>query len=110
MQKRLYNLLSFVTLIFGVLVIPATAHAEDLAEVHTRDVLAILDHTDHDGQNHDGDAPCHATVHHHCSIAVASNNGAAISEQPPAGVLIPIATSPAMSSFAQAPPTEPPSA
>lgn len=110
MRGRIANLFVLLALIFSAVIVPATAHAQDLSEVHVSDMLASVDHSDHEAPDHDGDVPCHATVHHHCSVALALDGHAVTSKRLPIGELIPIAASRAMSSLAQAPPTEPPAA
>lgn len=110
MRGRITNLFVLLALIFSAVIVPATAHAQDLSEVHANDMLTNVDHSDHETPDHDGDLPCHAVVHHHCSVALAYEGHAVTSERLATGEVIPLAASPAMSSFAQAPPTEPPAA
>lgn len=114
MQGRLISFFVMLAILFGSIVVPATAQAEDIVASHGSDIMVVLEHgedADHgDSHEQDGDAPCHAVSHHHCSIALAVDASAL-----KLGFALrdagnpPFATS-AMSSFSQAPPTEPPAA
>lgn len=37
-----------LALIFSAVIVPATAHAQDLREVHANDMLTNVDHSDHE--------------------------------------------------------------
>lgn len=110
MRGRFVALFVLFALIFGALVVPATSHAADMAEVHAGDILPVAEHVDHDDGSKKGDTPCHAVVHHHCSVALVANGLTDFALVAVDRTASPPASSPALSSFAQAPPTEPPSA
>lgn len=114
MRGRLISLLVLFAVLFSGLVVPATAHAEDAMAAHGSEMFAMLEHaeeSDHgDDHKQTGEEPCHVVSHHHCSIALATDApsltlGLAIGN---ARILARPVT--AMSSFSQAPPTEPPAA
>lgn len=112
MQHRLASFLVMLAIFFGSIVVPATAHAGNMIAAHGGEIVAALDHADiadhDDGHEQEGDAPCHAVSHHHCSIALAVDAPAlklgfalsAADTSPP--------TASSMSSLSQAPPTQPP--
>lgn len=112
MRGRLLSILVMFAILFGSLAMPETAHAENLAVGHGIEVLEVHDHADADekDQRQNGAAPCHALVHHHCSIAIAVDADAAslLVWNAKAGVM-PLIVRP-MPSLALAPPTEPPAA
>lgn len=110
MRGRFVSLFVLFALIFGAVVLPATSHAEDFNEIHASDILKIAEHNDHQGNGEKSDAPCHAVVHHHCNVALAADGLTDFAAFVAMDELITLASSPAMSSFAQAPPTEPPAA
>ena len=114
MQGRLVSLFVMLAIFFGSIVVPATAHAEDVLTTHGSEMVAMLEHADDadhgDSHEQEGEAPCHVVSHHHCSMALAVDApalklGFALRD---AGTM-PLAAS-AMSAFSQAPPTEPPAA
>lgn len=114
MQGRFVSLFVMLAISFGSIVAPATAHAEDIFASHSSEIFAVLEHADDaghgDSHKQNGDAPCHAISHHHCSVAVAVDDtalsvGGTLREV----ALLPLIAT-AMSSLAQAPPTEPPAA
>lgn len=112
MQGRLVSLFVMLAMLFGSVIVPATAHAEDVVASHGGDIIVVLDHVDDsdhdDGHEQKGDAPCHAVSHHHCSMALAVDAPAlklSVTQRDAGATPRPIS---AMSSFSQAPPTEPP--
>jgi hypothetical protein len=101
-----------IGLAFGGVESPAAAHGTSgYDSVMMLDAHA--DHADRDGHGNgssDDGGPCHGLVHHHCSIGLASE-GASDFGLPLGGNTSHSALSAAvLSSFAQAPPLQPPSA
>ena len=76
MRVRLFSMLLMFAILFGGLVAPETAHADNLLAGHSVEVLDKHDHAD-DGNQEDpgqkGGSPCHALVHHHCGVALATD-------------------------------------
>lgn len=114
MQGWLVSLFVMLAIFFGSIVVPATAHAEDVLAAHGSEMVALLEHADDadHGNNHeqDGDAPCHVVSHHHCSMALAVDAPALKLDFALRDAGTTALAASAMSSFSQAPPTEPPSA
>ena len=111
MQARIIALFLVFAILFGSVIMPTIAHAQAASASHAEDILELHGHDeagDQGTQKQDGDKPCHAVVHHHCSIALRVE--AAEIAMPAAWLqnsFVP--TSPAaMASYSQAPPTEPP--
>ena len=113
MPGRLLSMLLTFAILFGSLVAPETAHAENLLSGHGIEVLEVHDHAeadDQEDQQQNGGSPCHALVHHHCSIAIAVDAGAAsLLVRDAKAAVMPLIVRP-MASLALAPPTEPPAA
>lgn len=113
MQGRLLSMLLAFAILFGSLVAPETAHAENLRSGHGIEVLEMHDHAEADDQKdqqENGGSPCHALVHHHCSIAIAIDTGAAsLLVGNAKAAVMPLVVRP-MASLSLAPPTEPPAA
>lgn len=111
MQGRLLSMLLALAILFGSLVAPETAHAENLPTGHGIEVLEMHNHAeadDQEDQQHNGGSPCHALVHHHCSIAIAVDAGtASLLVWNAKAALRPLVVQP-MPSLTLAPPTEPP--
>lgn len=66
-------------ILFGGLVAPETAHADNLLAGHSVEVLDKHDHADDDNQEDpelEGGSPCHALVHH-CGVALATDSESA---------------------------------
>ena len=106
MRGHFVSLLVLFAVLFSGLVVPATAHAEDAMAAHGSEMFAMLEHaedTDH-GDSHEqtGEEPCHIAL---ATEAPSLTLGLSLSN---ARTLARAAT--AMSSFSQAPPTEPPAA
>lgn len=113
MQGRITSLLLVFALLFGTVVLPTIAHAQAASASHSEEYSEVHEHdgaADQNTQDEDGKKPCHAVAHHHCSIALRVD--------PPAVHLMSArlqnsfkpGSSAVMSSFSQAPPTEPPAA
>ncbi len=113
MQGRITSLLLVFALLFGTVIMPTIAHAqaasashsEEYSEVHEHDGAANQDTTDEDGEK-----PCHAVAHHHCSIALRVDTLAVHLRSARLQNSFKPSSSAAMASFSQAPPTEPPAA
>ena len=113
MQGKITALLLVFAILFGSVIMPTIAHAQAPSASHSEEFLELHEHDeagDQDTQQQDGDKPCHAVAHHHCSIALRVETDA---------MTIPstwlqnsfVPSSPAaMASYSQAPPTEPPAA
>lgn len=111
MLERLASLLTILVLLFGMLLLPAISHAqapshgEASFEVHEHDLS-----TDHDDTGDEGEQPCHAVTHHHCSFAIGVDANHIKGHSVYQGSKSRIISSAAMKSWSQAPPTQPPSA
>ena len=114
MRARSLSLLFLVAILFSAFGTASSGAAEAVMASHGSEIIAAAGHVEDAGHEEHrdpaGDAPCHSTAHHHCSIAVAV-------EVPSLGPafaignsqLSPISAS-ALASLSQAPPTQPPSA
>lgn len=113
MRGRLLSMLLAIAILFGSLVAPETAHAENLSSGHGIEVLEVHDHAeadDQEDQQQNGGSPCHALVHHHCGIAIAIDAGAAsLLVWSAKAAVMPLIVRP-MASLTLAPLTEPPAA
>ncbi len=112
MRGRFVSLFVLIAIMFGGIVVPATAQAENAASPHGSEMFAVFEHADdadhRDNHQDTGDEPCQAVTHHHCSIALAVDGPllALSNILPEANISDRKAAS--MSSLSQAPPTEPP--
>ena len=113
MRGRFASILVLIGLFFGVIVMPAMAHASGHSPVHASEMLDVheIGEADHSPPaSGDTDMPCHAVSHHHCSVALQLNaphinlNGLA-----KALLVRPASTTPLLSR-SQAPPLDPPNA
>ena len=120
MRVRLFSMLLMFAILFGGLVAPETAHADDLlpgaGRIEEGLRVEVLDQHDHadDGNQEDpeqkGGSPCHALVHHHCGVALATDSeSASLTIWDGKAAITPLIVQP-MRSLALAPPTEPPAA
>lgn len=113
MRAKLVSLLLLFAVLIGTAVMPETSHAEGMLAGHSSEVLNLEDHVDAataDRGKQGSDVPCHAIVHHHCSIAIkAEVVSAGLTQWSPASLVTPQAVSP-LNSLAMAPPTQPPAA
>ena len=113
MRGRLFSMLLMFAILFGSLVAPETAHAENLPGGPGIEILEVHDHADaNDWQDQEQNtgSPCHALVHHHCSIAIAADADApSLLVWNAKAAVMPLIVRP-MPSLALAPPTEPPAA
>jgi hypothetical protein len=111
MRGRFTSLLVLIGLLFGIVVMPAMAHAANSSPVHGNEMLTVqeIEEADHShSQGADKDMPCHAVSHHHCSIALQLEapriNLSGLGRD---ALLHPAATTPLVSR-SQAPPLDPP--
>ncbi|MCI1270098.1 MAG: hypothetical protein LKG22_00430 [Sphingobium sp.] len=113
MRAQIVSLLLMFAILFGSLAAPETAHAEQAFSEHAAGFYLADDHVDAaGGESHpqNGGAPCHALVHHHCSLAVAvDTDTVSLTAIRSSQALDPAEVRPLVS-LASAPPTEPPAA
>ncbi|HPV66851.1 MAG TPA: hypothetical protein PLU56_01080 [Sphingorhabdus lacus] len=117
MRGRFTSLLVLIGLFFGIVVMPALAHANDHSSVHASEMLDVhevgpeIEDADHSQPaSGDSDMPCHAVSHHHCSIALQLDAPRInLSGLAKALLIAPSATTPLLSR-SQAPPLDPPNA
>lgn len=113
MRVRLFSMLLMFAILVGGLAAPETAHADNLLAGHSVDVLDMHDHADGSNQQNpeqQGGSPCHALVHHHCGVALATDSESASPKiWDGKAAITPLIVLP-MRSLALAPPTEPPAA
>jgi hypothetical protein len=117
MRGRFTSLLVLIGLFFGIVVMPAMAHASGHSPVHASEMLDVheigpeIEDADHpQSTGGDTDMPCHAVSHHHCSVALhldAPHIG--LSGLSKALLVRPASTTPLLSR-SQAPPLDPPNA
>jgi hypothetical protein len=117
MRGRFTSLLVLIGLFFGIVVMPAMAHASGHSPVHASEMLDVheigpeIDNADHSQPaSGDTDMPCHTVSHHHCSVALAPDaDSGLLANWSADAALMPLVVQP-MPSLALAPPTEPPAA
>jgi len=113
MQGRITSLLLVFAILFGTVIMPTIAHAQAASASHSAEFLEIHEHdgaSGQDTQEEDGDKPCHAVAHHHCSIALRVDTPATAMALALSQTSFVASLHSAMASFSQAPPTEPPAA
>ena len=111
-MQRLVLFLVLMTMLFGVFAAPDQAHANDIDVDHAAAHSAVHQQVEPsgDGEGEENSSPCHAVVHHHCSIAISSENSAdALLLPVRSGQLKPFDYR-ALASLSSVPPTQPPSA
>ena len=112
-RERLLSFLMLIGILFGVVLSPATAHARVSSFAHAGEVLIIHESAPtaaHDPAQQVPDVPGEPAFHHHCTIALEVIAPAILAAPAmPEGLLRP-AISRTLASYAQAPPTQPPSA
>jgi hypothetical protein len=113
MRLRLVSMFLMFAILFGGLAAPETAHAEHLLAGEGIEVLDMHDHADGGNQRdpkQEGGSPCHALVHHHCGVALATDShSVSLKIWDGKASITPLIVQP-MRSLALAPPTEPPAA
>lgn len=101
-----------IGLAFGGVKSPAAAHGsaayDNMLSIDGHGVHA--DNEAHGSDTSDDGAPCHGFVHHHCSIGLASEGTNSLALPVGGDAAHWDVSSAVLSSFAQAPPLEPPSA
>lgn len=111
---RLLSLLLLLVTILGNLAAPEVALAEfQVPADHGMEILSAHYHADEalDGHTQDqNNAPCHATVHHHCSVSIVAGEASLALPFDERRTTIRPPDAMPMSSLAHAPPTQPPSA
>lgn len=117
MRGRFTSLLVLIGLFFGIVVMPAMAHASGHSPVHAREMLDVheidsgIEDTDHSKPtNGDTDMPCHAVSHHHCSVALHLDAPRIGLSRLSKALLVPPASTTPLLSRSQAPPLDPPNA
>lgn len=114
MQGRFTSLFVILAILFCGIVMPATAYAQDMVASHGSEMFAMpkhVDDVDHgDSRQQKGDEPCHVVSHHHCSMALAVDAPSLTLALALRNESLSPLTAASMSSFLQAPPTEPPAA
>ena len=111
MRVRLFSMLLMLAILIGGLSAPETAHADNLMTEHGIEILDMHEHADGGNQQdpeQNGGSPCHALVHHHCGVALATDSEiASLKVWDGKATITPLIVQP-MRSLALAPPTEPP--
>ena len=111
MLSRFGSLLVIFALLFATVILPSVAHAA--APEHSEEAFERHEHnagSNSDKQDDEGDQPCHAVTHHHCSFALRVEANAVNSQLSAKGSQTRPVSSVAKPSWSQAPPTQPPSA
>lgn len=113
MRGMLTSLMLVFAILVGNVIMPTIAHAQAAQVGHSAEALDGHEHdvsSDEDSQKPDGEKPCHAIAHHHCSAALRAELPAiAMTPVSPRLKAIPLSLA-KLASFSQAPPTEPPAA
>jgi hypothetical protein len=117
MRGRFTSLLVLIGLFFGIVVMPAMAHASGHSPVHASEMLDVheigpeIDNADHSQPaSGDTDMPCHTVSHHHCSIALNLDAPRIGLSELAKALLVPPASTTPLRSRSQAPPLDPPNA
>ena len=111
MRRRLFSLLTLIALLVGTVIMPTIAHAQEFAHGHNveqSDHHATADNSVPDDS--DGADQHHAIPHHHCSAALTADAGSWAFALMSASQNEFSLGATALTSFSQAPPTQPPSA
>ncbi len=113
MRGRFISLLLILAVLFGSAIAPAIAHAQGGSDVHVSEILDLHEAdatTGDDQQKPASGMPGEAAAHHHCTVGLAATGpdiclmvGASKKAFQPA-------TANLLAAYAQAPPTQPPSA
>ena len=111
MKGRIASLLVLIGLFFGVVAMPAIAHANGDSAAHASEVLDVheANDADHTGsQGADKDIPCHTVSHHHCSVALHLDGPSIVLNGLTKNALLRPAAATTLTSRSQAPPLDPP--
>ena len=112
-RERLVSFLMLIGILFGVVLSPATAHAQISGSGHAGEVLLIHEAAStsaHDPAEKGPDMPGQPASHHHCTIALEVIAPVILAAPAMREGLRRPAISRSLASYAQAPPTEPPAA
>lgn len=112
-RERLLSFLMLMCILFGVLLSPATAHAQIAGVGHAGEVLIIHESTSasaFDPVQKTPDVPGLVVSDHHCTISLEVIAPAILAAPAMHEGLLHPAISRTLASYAQAPPTEPPTA
>lgn len=113
MRGRFISLLLMLAVLFGSAIAPAIAHAQGDDVVHASEALDVHQAdatTDDDRQTPDSGVPGETAPHHHCTVGLtATAPDVCLPAGTKQGTIRPAATR-LLVSYAQAPPTQPPSA
>ena len=112
-RERLFSFLMLIVILFGVVLSPATAHAQISGIGHAGEIRMIHESTSisvDDASHKAPDVPGQAAIHHHCTIALEVIAPAILAAPAMHEGLLHPAVSRTLASYAQAPPTEPPTA
>ena len=112
-RERLLSFLMLIAILFGVALLPATAHAQGFDFAHAGEVLDIHESAPtvaHDPPDQAPDVPGQPASHHHCTIALEVIAPAILAAPAMREALLRPEISRNLASYAQAPPTEPPAA
>lgn len=114
MRAKFTSLFVLLAMLFGSIVVPASAQSKDATAPHSGEMFAALEHADNadhrDDHQDKGEEPCQAVTHHHCSIALAVDGPLLTLSTALTDMDVSRLMAAAMSSLSQAPPTEPPAA
>ena len=113
MRGRIISLLLILAVLFGGAIAPAIAHAQGESDVHVSEILDLHEADPAAGDDQQKPAsgmPGETAAHHHCTVGLAAT-GPDICLMAGAGQkAFQPATANLLASYAQAPPTQPPSA
>ena len=112
-RGRLLSFLMLFGILFGAVLLPATAHAQGSDFAHAGEVLDIHESAPtaaHNPAEQAPDVPGQAASHHHCTIALEVIAPAIFAAPEIRDRLLRPAISRTLVSHAEAPPTEPPAA
>jgi hypothetical protein len=111
MRGRFISALVLIGLFFSVIVAPTIVYANGHSSAHASEMLDLhgIADADHTGSpDADGEMPCHAVSHHHCSIALQLDASRVdLKALTTDSMTRPASTSPLLSR-SQAPPLDPP--
>lgn len=117
MRGHFTSFFVLIGLFFGIVVMPAMAHASGHSSVHASEVLDVheieagIDDADHSKpMSGDTDMPCHTVSHHHCSVALNLDAPRIGLSGLSRALLAPPASTTPLLSRSQAPPLDPPNA
>lgn len=113
MRDRLISLLLILAVLFGGAIAPAIAHAQVEPDVHMSEILDLREadtKTGDDQQKPASGMPGEGASHHHCTVGLAASGPDICLVADANQKAFQPATANLLASYAQAPPTQPPSA